>query len=605
MADDKSPSPDGFSAKFFKSAWSIVRNEGCFVVLDYFSNGKLLKEVNATIIALVPISHTPKSIADFRPIASCNDLYKCITKVIANKIKGDLSSIMSDNQCAFIPSRCEKVKLTHLCFTDDLMIFSKADIHFVKLLKSALDDFSKVSSLLPSMEKMYWSSVFILPKSINNDIKRLMRGFLWSHGDLKADKAKDSMWVKWVNSYRLIARSSNARNFWDIPILSEACWSWRKILQCRVVLKDHIVYRIGDGVDTLAWYGNWLFLGPLSKFISNRYIYEAGLSLDCKVANLVINGEWLCPEQWRINLGKFSVRNVRSDLIISKPLVPWFKVVWYSQNIPRHALMLWLAIHQKLKTQNRIERWMGVEYLKCSLCGKFQDSHSRLFFECEYSMKVWQSLKEMVRLDYAPTSLVQLVSYIARNLRFFQQKKRPVKVLCSIIVKNVRLRLTSLKIRGSKQSLDVADIWKIWVEKRNKDASCVFLEFVKNRDNDMKLVVFGFKQMYGIVTENVNQVQDMLRRLLGCGVLVCFGVLAEMECLGNGLFVVLGRLGVGFGGKGLFNYIGLSLCSWPGSIGLSECEATESNVRRIQVKDIVKEVEYYLKTYSSARMDIS
>ncbi|GKA68957.1 hypothetical protein Tco_0775021 [Tanacetum coccineum] len=144
----------------------------------------------------------------------------------------------------------------------------------------------------------------------------------------------------------------------------------------------------------------------------------------------------------------------------------------------------------------------------------------------------------------------------ARNLRFFQQKKRPVKVLCSIIVKNVRLRLTSLKIRGSKQSLDVADIWKIWVEKRNKDASCVFLEFVKNRDNDMKLVVFGFKQMYGIVTENVNQVQDMLRRLLGCGVLVCFGVLAEMECLG-----------VGFGGKGLFNYIGLSLCSWPGSIG--------------------------------------
>ncbi|GJQ99901.1 hypothetical protein Tco_0522886 [Tanacetum coccineum] len=39
--------------------------------------------------------------------------------------------------------------------------------------------------------------------------------------------------------------------------------------------------------------------------------------------------------------------------------------------------------------------------------------------------------------------------------------------------------------------------------------------------------------------------------------------------------------------------------------GLSECEASESNVRRIQVKDIVKEVEDYLKTYSSAGMDIS
>ncbi|GKE02533.1 hypothetical protein Tco_1390516 [Tanacetum coccineum] len=39
--------------------------------------------------------------------------------------------------------------------------------------------------------------------------------------------------------------------------------------------------------------------------------------------------------------------------------------------------------------------------------------------------------------------------------------------------------------------------------------------------------------------------------------------------------------------------------------GLSECKASESNIRRIQVKDIVKEVEDYLKTYSSAGMDIN
>nr|GEW28953.1 hypothetical protein [Tanacetum cinerariifolium] len=39
--------------------------------------------------------------------------------------------------------------------------------------------------------------------------------------------------------------------------------------------------------------------------------------------------------------------------------------------------------------------------------------------------------------------------------------------------------------------------------------------------------------------------------------------------------------------------------------GLSECKASESNVRRIQVKDIVKEVEDHLKTYTSAGMDIS
>nr|GEU78344.1 retrovirus-related Pol polyprotein from transposon TNT 1-94 [Tanacetum cinerariifolium] len=39
--------------------------------------------------------------------------------------------------------------------------------------------------------------------------------------------------------------------------------------------------------------------------------------------------------------------------------------------------------------------------------------------------------------------------------------------------------------------------------------------------------------------------------------------------------------------------------------GLSECKALESNIIHIQVKDIVKEVKDYLKTYSSAGMDIS
>ncbi|GJX33542.1 hypothetical protein Tco_0243397 [Tanacetum coccineum] len=39
--------------------------------------------------------------------------------------------------------------------------------------------------------------------------------------------------------------------------------------------------------------------------------------------------------------------------------------------------------------------------------------------------------------------------------------------------------------------------------------------------------------------------------------------------------------------------------------GLFECKASKSNIRRIRVKDIVKEVEDYLKTYSSAVMDIS
>ncbi|GJW95456.1 hypothetical protein Tco_0175128 [Tanacetum coccineum] len=42
-----------------------------------------------------------------------------------------------------------------------------------------------------------------------------------------------------------------------------------------------------------------------------------------------------------------------------------------------------------------------------------------------------------------------------------------------------------------------------------------------------------------------------------------------------------------------------------GTEGLVDCIASASNLRCIQVTDIIKEVEDQLKTYSSAGMDIS
>ena len=53
IEDDKAPGPDGYSSKFFKAMWSIVGNDFCLAVHEFFSSGKLLKEFNATVIALV------------------------------------------------------------------------------------------------------------------------------------------------------------------------------------------------------------------------------------------------------------------------------------------------------------------------------------------------------------------------------------------------------------------------------------------------------------------------------------------------------------------------------------------------------------------------
>lgn len=61
--------------------------------------------MNATLISLVPKIQTPNKVSDFRPIACCNVLYKCISKIITNRVKEVLGKLVNENQSAFIAGR--------------------------------------------------------------------------------------------------------------------------------------------------------------------------------------------------------------------------------------------------------------------------------------------------------------------------------------------------------------------------------------------------------------------------------------------------------------------------------------------------------------------
>ena len=103
--DMKAPGPDGFNAHFFKKAWPIIGEEITEVVKEFFKHGKLLRELNSTILALVPKVPNPTTMGDFRPISCCNLLYKAISKIMANRVREILPQIISHNQTAFIPGR--------------------------------------------------------------------------------------------------------------------------------------------------------------------------------------------------------------------------------------------------------------------------------------------------------------------------------------------------------------------------------------------------------------------------------------------------------------------------------------------------------------------
>ncbi|GJW49040.1 hypothetical protein Tco_0080686 [Tanacetum coccineum] len=54
VGNNKSSGLDGYTGAFFKEAWDIIVHDVIKAVQEFFVNGSLLKELNHTIIALIP-----------------------------------------------------------------------------------------------------------------------------------------------------------------------------------------------------------------------------------------------------------------------------------------------------------------------------------------------------------------------------------------------------------------------------------------------------------------------------------------------------------------------------------------------------------------------
>nr|GEW30501.1 hypothetical protein [Tanacetum cinerariifolium] len=393
---NKATGPDGYTSCFFKNAWNLIGSDICLAVKDFFKKGNIFGELNATLIALVPKIDTPNKVSDFRLITCCNVLYKCISKILTNRIKDGLSKIVSLNQSAFIPGThiqdnilitqeflkgynrkqgpkrcamkidiqkayntiswaflkenlilvglhetmvdwimtyitsasffifvngevcgffkgsrglrqgdpvspylftivmdvlnmilvkeirefgkfkyhygCKELKLTHMCFAEDLLVLCNGDKEFIKVNSR---DSTKGKS------KVAWNLV-CRPKN---------------QGGL----GKESLWVKWVNTVKLKGRS-----FGEVDPIDSDSWGWKSMLNLKDRIKPYVVYKVRDGKKISLWYDNWCSVGPLSDLITNRMIYDARfkdyvvwLDMDSKEVKYSTKIVWQClKENW-------------------------------------------------------------------------------------------------------------------------------------------------------------------------------------------------------------------------------------------------------------------------------------------------------------------
>ncbi|PRQ56718.1 putative RNA-directed DNA polymerase [Rosa chinensis] len=105
MHPSKSPGPDGFSQCFFQTFWELVGDDIVGAVREFFVSKESLRAVNSTYVALIPKVEVPQYMHQLRPISLCNVVYKIGSKVLANRLKPLLDSLISPFQSAFVPGR--------------------------------------------------------------------------------------------------------------------------------------------------------------------------------------------------------------------------------------------------------------------------------------------------------------------------------------------------------------------------------------------------------------------------------------------------------------------------------------------------------------------
>jgi len=94
----KTPCPDGFGAAFFQDFWHIIAPDVCHAIKSFFHDGKMLKQINHALIALIPKIACPTSTTHFRPISLCNTMYKIIAKILVSRMRPILDKIIDPVQ---------------------------------------------------------------------------------------------------------------------------------------------------------------------------------------------------------------------------------------------------------------------------------------------------------------------------------------------------------------------------------------------------------------------------------------------------------------------------------------------------------------------------
>lgn len=97
----KVPRPDGLHPIFFQKLWETLKDSLLKVCQDALILKRIPPGLGDSLIALTPKGQQPSNLNNFKPISLCNMLFKGITRILMDRLRPALDSLITPHQCSF------------------------------------------------------------------------------------------------------------------------------------------------------------------------------------------------------------------------------------------------------------------------------------------------------------------------------------------------------------------------------------------------------------------------------------------------------------------------------------------------------------------------
>lgn len=163
----------------------------CNFSKNLWKSSTSIKDVNQTEIILIPKVYHPTQVHQFRTISICNYAYKCLSKVVVNRLKECLYDIIGPFQTSFIPWRS----------IQDNVVLAHELVHSMNRRKGKVRSFVIKDDLAKAYDNLSW--IFVhkaltevgLPRPLIQIIMDSNFSVRWPLNRMKINRATLSLWT--------------------------------------------------------------------------------------------------------------------------------------------------------------------------------------------------------------------------------------------------------------------------------------------------------------------------------------------------------------------------------------------------------------------------